>query len=68
VSEPILSAPLLGGRLLELTPEGREWRVSVVQLDGRDRRQVGGVSLTAHELPLYLATVAAMGAYIKQAA
>jgi hypothetical protein len=68
VSEPILSAPLLGGRVLELSPEGRAWRLSVVQIDGRDRRQCGGVSLTACELPLYLASLQAMAAYVKQAA
>ena len=53
---PVLSAPLLGGRVLELTPAGRAWRLSVTQIDGRDRRQVGGFDLTPHELPLFLAS------------
>jgi hypothetical protein len=67
VSQPILSAPLLGGRVLELAPEGRHWRVSVTQTDGRDRRRVGGFDLSAGEWPLFLASVAAMAAYTRSA-
>jgi len=42
VSGPLLSAPLLGGRVLELAPEphGRSWRLTVTQVDGKDCRQV----------------------------
>jgi hypothetical protein len=62
---PVLSAPLLGGRVLELVPEphGRAWRLTVTQQDGRDRRQVGGFDLTPDELPLFLASVQAIAAY-----
>ena len=45
MSGPLLSAPLLGGRVLELAPEGRAWRLSVTQIDGKYRRQVGGFDL-----------------------
>jgi hypothetical protein len=38
MSGTILSASLLGGRVLELYREGRGYRLAVVQLDGRDRR------------------------------
>jgi hypothetical protein len=68
MSEPILSAPLLGGRMLELTPEGRAWRLSVTQVDGRDRRQIGGFDLTPAEFPIFASVVRALGTYIKQAA
>ena len=68
MTEAHLTASLPGNRLMELYAEGAFWRVAIVQLDGKDRRQVGGVSLTAREFPLYLATLAAMGAYVKQAA
>ena len=47
---PLLSAPLLGGRVLELAPEGRAWQLSVTQIDGKDRRQVGGFDLTPDEI------------------
>jgi hypothetical protein len=67
VSEPILSAALLGGRVLELSPEGRAWRISVTQQDGRERRQVGGFDVTPDELPLFLVSVNAMAAYAKGA-
>jgi hypothetical protein len=33
-----LSAPLLGGRVLELYRERRSYRLVVVQMDGKDRR------------------------------
>jgi hypothetical protein len=65
VSVPVLSAPLLGGRVLELAPEGRAWRLSIVQQDGRDRRQVGGFDVTPDEIPLFMASVAAMATYAK---
>jgi hypothetical protein len=64
MSGPILSASLLGGRLLELYNERRGYRVAVVQLDGRDRRQVGGFELTAAEWPHFAALVPALGAYV----
>lgn len=67
MSQPVLSAALLGGRVLELAPEGRHRRISVTQQDGRDRRQVGGFDLTPDELPLFLASVTAMAAYAKGA-
>jgi hypothetical protein len=67
VTAPRLTAPLLGGRLLELSPEGREWRLAVVQIDGQDRRQVGGFSLTACEWPHFAALVQALGAYVASA-
>ena len=40
MSGPLLSAPLLGGRVLELAREihGRSWRLTVTQIDGKDRR------------------------------
>lgn len=65
MSGAILSAPLLGGRVLELSREahGRAWRLTVTQLDGRDRRQVGGFDLTDAELPLFLTSVQAFGTY-----
>ena len=67
-SEPVLSAPLLGGRVLELTRElnGRV-RLTVTQIDGRDRRQIGGFDLTPDEVPLFLASVTAIAAYAKGA-
>ena len=70
MSGPLLSALLLGGRVLELAPEphGRAWRLSVTQVDGRDRRRVGGFDLTPDELPLSLASVQAIAAYVKGAA
>ena len=67
MSGPLLSAPLLGGRVLELAPEGRAWRLSVTQIDGKYRRQVGGFDLTPDELPLFLASVQAIAAYAKGA-
>jgi hypothetical protein len=63
VSEPILSAPLLGGRVLGLAREGRAWRLAVTQIDGKDRRQVGGFDLTPDEIPLFVASVSAFAAY-----
>jgi len=70
MSAPVLAAPLLGGRVLELAPEasGRAWRLAVTQVDGRERRQVGGFDLTPDEFPLFLASVRAMGAYVGRAA
>jgi hypothetical protein len=68
VTAPLLSAPLLGGRVLELTPEGRGFRLAVVQIDGRDRRQVGGFDLTPAEWPDFVSVVRAMGAYVRDAA
>jgi hypothetical protein len=68
MSEPILSAPLLGNRLLELTPEGRGYRLSVTQLDGRDRRMIGGFDLKASEFPIFLALARAMASYVRTAA
>ena len=67
MSGPLLSAPLLGGRVLELAPEahGRSWRLTVTQVDGKDRRQVGGFDLTPDEWPLFLASVNALAAYVK---
>lgn len=38
-SDVLLSSPLEGGRLLELTPEGRGWRLAVTQLDGQARKR-----------------------------
>ena len=69
MSGPLLSAPLLGGRVLELAPErhGRAWRLTVTQVDGKDRRQVGGFDLTPDEWPLFLASVDALAAYVKGA-
>jgi hypothetical protein len=67
VSHPVLSAPLLGGRVLELAPKGRHWRLSMVQIYGRDRMQVGGFDISPDELPLFLASVQAMAAYMKGA-
>ena len=69
MSGPLLSAPLLGGRVLELAREihGRSWRLTVTQIDGKDRRQVGGFDLTPDELPLFLASVQAIAAYAKSA-
>lgn len=69
MSAPVLSAPLLGGRVLELSPEasGRAWRLAVTQLDGRERRQVGGFDLTPDEIPLFLVTVQAIAAYVADA-
>jgi hypothetical protein len=63
-----LTAPLLGGRVLELTPEGAAWRISVTQVDGRDRRQIGGFDLTAAEFPIFLAVARAIGSYVRTAA
>jgi hypothetical protein len=67
VSDPILSAPLLGGRVLELARDGWGWRLAVTQIDGRDRRQVGGFDLTPDEIPLFLASLTAIAAYAKGA-
>ena len=69
MSDPVLPAPLLGGRVLELAPEahGRSWRLTVTQIDGRDRRQVGGFDLSPDEWPLFLASVDALAAYVKGA-
>jgi hypothetical protein len=69
VSVPVLSAPLLGGRVLELAREahGRAWRLSVTQVDGKDRRQVGGFDLTPDEIPLFLASIEAIAAYVRGA-
>ena len=64
----LLSAPLLGGRLLELCPEGRGYRLSVVQLDGHDRRQVGGFDLTPAEFPIFASVVRALETYVRDAA
>jgi hypothetical protein len=38
----VLSAPLLGGRVLELyrEPHGRAWRLAVTQVDGLARRRL----------------------------
>jgi hypothetical protein len=58
---------LLGGRVLELAPEGRAWRLTVTQVDGKDRRQVGGFDLTPDEWPLFLASVNALAACVKGA-
>jgi hypothetical protein len=67
VSEPLLSAPLLGSRVLELSREGESaWRLSVTRVDGPDRRQVGGFDLAPGELPLFLVSVQAMVAYTRQ--
>jgi len=52
VSGPLVSAPLLGGRVLELAPKGRTWRLSVTQIDGKYRRQVGGFDLTKSSSPV----------------
>ena len=35
----------------------------MTQVDGKDRRQVGGFDLTPDELPLFLASVQAIAAY-----
>ena len=66
MTEALLSAPLLGGRVVELHQEsgGRAWRVAVTQIDGRDYRQVGGFDLTAAEWPMFLSIVQALGAYV----
>jgi hypothetical protein len=61
------AAPLLGGRVLELAPDGRYWRLSVTRLDGRDRRQVGGFDISPDEIPLFMASVSAMATYAKGA-
>ncbi len=66
--EPLLSAPLEGGRVLELHPEGRGFRLAVVQIDGKDRRQVGGFDLTPAEFPIFLGVVRALETYVRQAA
>jgi hypothetical protein len=58
----LLTAPLLGGRVLEFRPEGRAWRLSVTQVDGKDRRQAGGFDVTAAEWPHFTAVVQALGA------
>jgi hypothetical protein len=60
----LLSAPLLRGRVLELYREGRGYRLAVVQMDGKDRRQVGGFDLTPAEWPHFAALVPALGAYV----
>jgi hypothetical protein len=67
VTAPRLTAPLLGGRVLELCEDGREWRLALVQIDGKDRRQVGGLSLTACEWPHFAALVRALAAYVETA-
>ena len=51
--------------MLQLRPEGRGWRLSVTQIDGRDHRQVGGFDLTAAEWPTFLAVVRALGPYAR---
>jgi hypothetical protein len=53
--------------VLELAPDGRHWRISVTQTDGKDRRQVGGFDVSPDELPLFLASVQAMTAYATSA-
>ena len=35
------------------------------QIDGKDRRQVGGFDLTADEIPLFVASVTTIAAYAK---
>jgi hypothetical protein len=64
MSEPILSAPLLGGRVLELYREGRGYQLAMVQMDGKDRRQVGGFDLAAAEWHHFAAVVPALGTYV----
>jgi hypothetical protein len=62
-----LSAPLLGGRVLELYRERRSYRLVVVQLDGRDRRQVGGFDITPAEFPIFASIVRALDTFVKAA-
>jgi hypothetical protein len=59
----VLSSPLQGGRVLELIPEGRGWRLAVTQVDGEHRRQVGGFDLATAELPVVAATLQAIATY-----
>lgn len=68
-SSPLLLAPLLGGRVLELSRErgGRFYRLAVTQTDGKDRRQVGGFDLAPAEVPLFLANLGAIAAFIEGA-
>lgn len=53
--------------MLELRrePGAREWALALVQQDGRDRRGVGTVTLTADEWPLFVASVQATAAYTR---
>ncbi len=66
--QSLLSAPLLGGRVLEFRPEGRGLSAVGVQLDGKDRRQAGGLTLDPAEVPILAATVRALEAYVREAA
>jgi hypothetical protein len=68
ISRPLLSAPLRGGRVLELHREGRGYRVAVVQLDGKDRRQAGGITLEPDDMAVFASTVRAIATYVRGAA
>lgn len=62
----LLSSPLQGGRVLEFSRQpgyNHAWRLSVTQIDGAHRRQVGGFDLTPAELPLFFASLKAIAAY-----
>jgi hypothetical protein len=55
MSEPILSARSSAAGSSSSTTNGEGTGVAVVQMDGKDRRQVGGFDLTAKEFPIFAA-------------
>jgi hypothetical protein len=60
VSADELSAPLPGDRVLTLRRDGHGLRLALIQLDGPDRRQAGGLTLPPEDCRHFLMAARAL--------